>query len=245
METEKTSKNTRMIVLITTTLASFLWPFMVSAVNIALPKIGDEFHMDAIVMGWVPTSALLASAALLVPFGRLADIYGRRRVFVIGTLNLSLGCILSLLANSIPFFISSRVLQGMGSAMVFATAIAMLTPVYPPGERGRVLGVHAASVYLGLSLGPLLGGLITDHAGWRTIFAIGFALSFPIALVALWKLRSEWAEAKGERFDYVGSIIFAVSLITLIYGLTSLPDIFGVLHLIVGIIGIFIFAAWE
>lgn len=245
METEKTPNSIRIIVLITTTLVTFLVPFMVSAVNIALPEIGKEFNMNAIVLGWVATSYFLASASLLVPFGRLADIYGRRKVFTVGTIIFSLSSVLCVIANSTPFFIGSRVLQGVGGAMIVGTAIAMLTSVYPLGRRGRVLGINAAAAYLGLSLGPLLGGLLTDHAGWRSIFMAGFASSFLIALVVSLKLKSEWAEAKGESFDYGGSIIFAVSLIALIYGLASLPDILGVLLLVVGVIVILIFVAWE
>jgi EmrB/QacA subfamily drug resistance transporter len=245
MEIEKTSNNTKITVLIITTILAFVMPFMLSAVNIALPKIGDEFGMNAIILGWVVTSFMLASASLLVPFGRLADIYGRKKIFTLGTIIFSLGSIFCIFTTSIPLFIGSRVIQGIGCSMILGTSIAMLTSVYPPEKKGSVLGINAATVYLGISLGPFLGGLLTDHTGWRSIFIFGFILSFMTVVIVLWRLRDEWSGAKGERFDYAGSIIFAASLIALISGMSSLPDILGVLLLVGGIIGFFIFVAWE
>lgn len=245
MKTERTLGNTKLVVRVITILVSFMVPFMGSAVNIAVPKIGDQLHMNAVVLGWVGTSYFLASAALLVPFGRLADIYGRKKIFAAGTITFGLGSVLCIIANSTFFFIGARVVQGIGGAMILSNSIAMLTSVYPPGERGRVLGINSASVYLGLSLGPFLGGLLTDHIGWRSIFVVGFASSFLIALLVFWKLRSEWKEAGGESFDYGGSIIFTASLVALIYGMTSLPHVAGALVLAVGLVGMLAFVAWE
>lgn len=243
--TDRTLKSTRLTVLIVSCLAGFLAPFMVSAVNIALPGIGYDLSMSAVALGWVASSYFLSSASLLVPFGRLADMFGRKKLFAIGMTVFGMGSLLCSVASSTPFFIASRVLQGTGTSMALGTAIAMLTSVYPLGERGRVLGINAASNYIGLCLGPLLGGLLTDHAGWRSIFVFGFAASLLTVLVTMWKLRSDWAEAKGEGFDYGGAVLFAVFLVALIYGLTSLPDLLGVLLLAIAAVTIVIFAAWE
>jgi EmrB/QacA subfamily drug resistance transporter len=245
MQTEKISGITRILVLIITTFVAFLVPFMVSGVTIALPKIGDELGMDAITLGWVATSYFLASASLLVPFGRLADIYGRRKIFIPGMIIFSLGSLLCAIATSSLLLIGSRVVQGIGGSMIVVTSIAILTSVYPPGERGRALGINAAATYLGVSLGPLIGGFLTDQSGWRSIFLVGFISSFLMAVVVLWRFRSKWAETKRESFDHGGSLIFIVTLVALIYGLASLPDFLGVCLLAAGGIGIFVFVAWE
>jgi EmrB/QacA subfamily drug resistance transporter len=245
MQNEKMPGISRILVLIITTFVAFLVPFMVSGVNIALPKIGDELGMDAITLGWVATSYFLASASLLVPFGRLADIYGRRKIFIPGMIIFSLGSLLCAIATSSSLLIASRVVQGIGASMIVVTSMAILTSVYPPGGRGRALGINAAATYLGVSLGPLIGGLLTDQSGWRSIFLVGFISSLLIAVVVLWRFRSKWAETKRESFDYGGSLIFIAFLVALIYGLASLPDLLGIWLLALGGIGIFIFVAWE
>jgi MFS family permease len=212
---------------------------MASAVNIALPKIANELGMNAIILSWIVTAYILTSASLLLPFGRLADIYGRKKIFIWGAFTFCLGNLFCIFTTSIPLLIGSRVIQGIGLSMMLSTSIAMLSSFYPPEKRGGVLGINAATAYLGVSLGPFLGGVLTDHIGWRSIFICSFILALTTLIIVLWKLRDEWSEAKGERFDSAGSIIFAVSLIALIYGMSSLPDILGVVLVVAGIIGFF------
>lgn len=156
---------TKRAALFVAAFASFVTPFMSSSINIALPSIGQEFAMNAVLLSWVATSYLLAAAMFLVPFGRIADIYGRKRIFTYGMLLYTLACLLSAFATSGSLLISFRVLQGIGGAMVFGTGVAILTSVFPVGERGKALGINAAAVFLGLSLGPSLGGLLTEHFG--------------------------------------------------------------------------------
>ena len=166
-------------VLLVTTMASFVFPFMASAVNIALPSLGKEFSLDAVTLGWIATAYLLSSAALLVPFGRIADIYGRKRIFACGIGIFTFSSLLSGLANSATMLIAWRVLQGIGGAMLAGTAVALLTTVFPANERGKVLGTIVAAAYLGLSLGPVLGGVLTQHLGWRSIFLICLLYTSP------------------------------------------------------------------
>ncbi|MDH4291471.1 MAG: MFS transporter, partial [Dehalococcoidia bacterium] len=163
-------------VLLVATIASFIFPFMASTVIIALPSLGKELSLDAVMSGWVATAYLLSSAALLVPFGRIADIYGRKKIFTYGIGIFTFSSLLSGLANSATMLIAWRVLQGVGGAMLAGTAVALLTTVFPANERGKVLGIIVAAAYLGLSLGPVLGGVLTQHLGWRSIFFIGALL---------------------------------------------------------------------
>jgi EmrB/QacA subfamily drug resistance transporter len=226
-------------------LSSFLTPFMVSAINVALPSISDEFSMSAVLLTWVATSYLLAAAAFLVPFGRIADIRGRKGIFVAGMWVFLIASALCAVATSSYLLISFRVMQGIGAAMTFGTAIAILTSVYPPHQRGQALGLSTAMVYVGLSVGPFFGGLLTDHLSWRAIFVIGLPIAAAIIYLSYRKLLGEWGEACGERFDMTGSVVYAVSLTAVILGFSMIPDIFGVVLTIAGSAGVVIFVLLE
>jgi Arabinose efflux permease len=164
------TKTEKHIVLLIAILAGFLTPFDGSAVNIALPTIGTQFHMDAIALSWVATAYILASALFLVPFGKIADIYGRKKIFLCGLAVFGAASFVMTLVATEQQMIGVRVLQGIGAAMIFGTSVAILTAVYPPGERGKALGIYITSVYLGLTVGPFAGGILTDIFGWQTIF---------------------------------------------------------------------------
>ncbi len=235
----------RQAALLVTTVASFLTTFMGSAVAIALPAIGDELQMNAIMLGWVATAYLLSATMLLVPIGRIADIYGRKRIFTYGMFTYTVASILLALSTSSAMLISLRVFQGIGGAMIFSTAIAILTSAFPPKERGRVLGINAAVVYTGLSIGPFVGGLLTQYLGWRSIFWINAPLCLMIIALIFWKLRGEWAEAKGEKLDIAGSIIYSLMLLAIMYGFTLLPEIAGAGLILIGALGIVAFIKWE
>jgi hypothetical protein len=125
---------------------AFMTPFMGSSINIALPSIAEEFRNDAVLLSWIPASYLLATAVCLVPFGRLAVIYGRKRIFGFGVVAFGLSSLLCASSFSAPMLICFRVLQGVGGAMIFSTGVAILTSVFPPQERGKVLGFNVAAV---------------------------------------------------------------------------------------------------
>ena len=238
----RVSKSAAMAVV---TTASFVTPFMYSCLNIALPSIGDHFSMNAVVLGWVITANLLAAVVLLVPFGRLADIYGRKKIFTYGTVITIVSSVLLALSTSTASLILFQVLGGIGNAMTFGTAIAILTSVFQPAERGRMLGINVAAVYTGLSAGPYLGGLLTGYFGWRSIFWANAALELIILILILWKLNSEWAEAKGEKFDFTGSVIYGVAIVAIMYGLSELPAMWAIWVILGGVLAIFGFIKWE
>ncbi|MFA7217747.1 MAG: MFS transporter [Dehalococcoidales bacterium] len=238
----KTSKN---VILIVAVMTSFLTPFMGSSINIALPAIGSEFSMDAISLSWVVSAYLLASAVFLLPIGRVADIYGRKKILLLGIIIFTVFSFLLAIATSSALIIALRALQGLGSAMIFGTGVAILTSAFPARERGRALGINVASVYLGLSLGPFLGGILTESFGWRSIFLINVPLGLIVVFMILWKLKGEWAEAQGEKFDFTGSIIYGISLISFMYGLSILPDLSAVWFLAIGVLCLLAFIWWE
>ena len=218
-------------------LASFLTPFMVSSINIALPVIGNEFSLDAANLGWIATSYLLAAAMILMPAGRIADIVGRKKIYLIGLGLYSGTSFLCALAASSHTLILFRVLQGFGAGVMFATGLAIVTSVFPSEKRGMALGIVASATYLGLSLGPVVGGFLTHYLGWQSIFWSTAPLGLIAFTLVLLGLKGEWAEARGESFDLAGSITLAVSLPALIYGSSSLPSLPGILSLASGLIG--------
>ncbi|KAF5425560.1 MAG: MFS family permease/MFS family permease [Candidatus Methanomarinus sp.] len=237
--------NIKTSALIAATLASFLTPFMGSSVVIALKYIDTEFAVDAMLLSWIATSYLLAAAVFLVPFGRIADIYGRRKIFIYGIVIFTISSFFCAISPSIIVLIIFRILQGMGSAMIFGTSVAIVTSVFPVGERGRALGINVTAVYLGLTLGPFLGGFLTQHFGWRSIFLINVPLGIIVIFFTIWKMKGEWADAKGESFDLRGSIIYGIVLVSVMYGLSLLPNILGVWLIFFGIAWALLFIYWE
>jgi EmrB/QacA subfamily drug resistance transporter len=240
-----TSSDIRKCALIIATLTSFLPPFMASSINIALPAIGAEFSMDAILLGWIATSYLLSAAVFMVPFGKIADIYGMKKVFFLGLAVFTASSLIAFFAPTSTILIGSRILQGIGSAMIFGTGTAILVSVFPVQERGKILGINAASVYLGLSLGPFLGGLLTEYFGWRSLFLINVPLGLiPLAL-GMWKLKGEWAGAREDRFDLTGSAIYSLMLVAVMFGFSLLPAWQGAALVLVGVATFFLFIRWE
>jgi len=232
-------------VLFISALGSFLTPFMGSSVNVALPAIGGEFAMDAVSLSWVATSYLLTATMFLLPFGRAADIYGRRKIFTWGVVVYTVSSALSAASTSGWTLIAFRFAQGVGGAMIFGTAVAILTSVYSVGERGKALGINVSAVYLGLSLGPFLGGLLTQRFGWRSIFLVNVFLGTVTIIYTLRGLKGEWAEAKGERLDVVGSMIFGLALALVMYGFSLLPTEAGACLILTGLAGLLVFTIWE
>jgi EmrB/QacA subfamily drug resistance transporter len=227
------------------TLASFLTPFMGSSINVALPAIGRDFGLDAVTLSWVPTSFLLAAAVCLVPFGKGGDIHGRKRVFTWGLLVYAATSLLCALAPSASWLIGARVAQGVGGAMIFGTSVAILSSVIPAQRRGAALGVNVAAVYLGLSLGPFLGGLLTDRLGWRRIFELNAVLGLLTASIVVARLPGEWAAAKGARLDLAGSGLYALGLAAIMYGLSRLPTASGAELIVAGLGAMAAFVWWE
>jgi len=222
-----TDKELKRSVLTVTAFASFLTPFMGSSVNLALPSIGNEFGVNAVTLNWIVSSYMLSTSVLLLPAGRVGDILGRKKIFTAGLVIFTLTMILLTFTPNIKWLIGARVLQGLGSAMLFATNLAILTSVFPPGERGRAMGINVTAVYIGLSSGPFLGGLLTRYLGWRSIFAFLVPMGILSLILIRTKMKDEWAEAKGETFDWQGAVIYGFSLAALMFGFSKLPSAAG------------------
>jgi EmrB/QacA subfamily drug resistance transporter len=232
-------------VLIVATLSSFLTPFMASSVVVSLPSIAHDLSMKVITLSWVSTAYLLAAAAFCVPFGRASDIYGRKKIFTYGIILDNLASILGACATSSAMLIVARVLQGIGGAMIFTLGVTIVTSVFPPEKRGKALGIIIGAAYVGLSAGPPIGGFLTAYFGWRAIFLSNMIIGLVILTTTVWKLKPEWTGARGERFDYLGSVVYVASLALLMYGLSEIPRLFAFFLVASGALGVVLFALWE
>ncbi|MDF1560279.1 MAG: MFS transporter [Bacteroidales bacterium] len=219
-----TEKEFKRSVLTVTAFASFLTPFMGSAVNLALPSIGEEFGLNAVTLNWIVSSYMLTTSMLLLPAGRAGDILGRRKIFTAGMIVFTLSMILLTFTPGIRWLIGIRILQGVGGAMMFGTNMAILTSVFPPGERGRAMGINVTAVYAGLASGPFLGGLLTRYLGWRCIFAFLIPMGIISLILIRTRMKKEWADARGESFDWQGSVVYGLAMAALMYGFSKLPS---------------------
>jgi MFS family permease len=138
-----------------------------------------------------------------------------------------------------------RIIQGLGNAMVFATGIAILISVFPPQKRGKVLGINIAATYIGLSSGPILGGVLTELFTWRSVFWINVPLGLIIIVLVISRLKGDWAEAQGDKFDFTGACFYGASILGLMYGISLLPGLKGVGLTCLGIIFIGLFLYRE
>jgi len=226
-------------------IAAFLIPFMGSALNLALPDISESFSFKAVTLTWMAASYMISTAIFQIPFARLGDLVGRKRVYICGILGFSICMLLSGFAQSGAAIIVFRFLTGMCSAMMFGNNIAILSSLFPPQKRGWALGINTAVVYASLAAGPLLGGLITHYFGWRSIFFISGAIGFIAAGLARLFLTGEWTESKGEKFDYMGSAIYGIAITCVILGCTQLPKTHGFALILFGIVALLFFSYYE
>ncbi len=233
------------VALIITTLGAFLTPYMSSAVNIALPAIGNEFQIGAVSLSWIATAYLLAAAVFLVPFGRLADLYGRKKIYAYGMAVYTLAAVLLTVSSSDGELIAFRALEGLGAAMISGTGVAILTSVFPIQERGKALGINLAATYFGLSMGPFLGGFLTGNFGWRSVFLVNVPLGAMVVFLIAWMLKGEWSGARGEKFDMAGSALYGLAIIAVVYGISLLPSITGAWAILTGIVLIIAFTRLE
>ena len=223
------------------TLTSFMGPFMISAVNVALPSIQADLALDAVQLSWVATAYLVAVAVGLIPAGRIADIHGRKRVFTTGLVVYTLSALAAAFVTTGFALIALRAVQGLGVSLFTTTGMAILTSIFPPERRGRALGIYVAAVYVGLSVGPFVGGQLTHLFGWRSIFLVMGPLGAGSIAVTLLFLKGEWAEARGQRFDLGGTLVYAVSMIALACGASILPSVAGAVLLAASLLGFGLF----
>lgn len=233
--------NTQRSALTIAVLTSFLGPFLISGVNIALPAIEREFDLDAVALSWVVTAYLLSSAVFLLPIGKLADFRGQKTVFKGGIIIFTIVTALCGIAPNGQTLILLRVVQGLGAAMTMTTSAPILVSVFPTSERGKVLGINVAAVYLGLSMGPFIGGMLTQHFGWRSIFLFCVPLGIAATALVFFKLKTEMTSKIPGKIDHIGAIYYSAGLIAIVYSSSNLNKSFGWPLLLAGIVFLILF----
>jgi EmrB/QacA subfamily drug resistance transporter len=237
-------KNLKRDLLIVGILVSFLTPFVRSSINLALPSLAVEFDLSAVFLTWISTIYLLVNAILYIPFGRIGDIYGRKRIFQYGLIIFTVSSFISAFSTSGEMFLSIRIFQAIGNAMIFANLNAMISSAFPKNERGRAFGLTSMGVFVGLIIGPILGGAITEILGWRSLFYLDTAIGI-IAAYAITRFKHDWIDADGEKLDILGSFLLGISLITIIYGFSDFTNKYSLFLVIGGIITLTLFYLVE
>lgn len=245
--------NTKLVqrtTLLISMLTSFVFPFAGSSLNLAIPFIGEDFQAPATSLTWVISAMMLANISLSVPFGRFADIWGRRRVFTIGVILFGIATLLCAFATSFATLIVLRIFQGVGGAMFIATNMAILMEVFPAQQRGRVLGYSAMCTYIGLSLGPVVGGLLIHYFSWHAIFFATSSVAFFIFVIAmistskLLKVRNQATE--GSRVNPVSIALYMTAMLAFMYGFTVFgQSIYSYFILAAGLLLLLFFARHE
>ena len=222
-------------------LTSFMTTFMGSALNLSIPNMEADFQVGAALIGWVITAYTLAVAAFSVPFGKLADVVGRRKILINGLTIFWCFTICCYYAGNIWLLLIYRILQGIGAAMIFATNNPILISIYPPTERGRVLGMSTAAVYVGLSVGPVIGGFLNHHFDWHAVFMLTTILAM-VSLYLAYKnipiaLDAEQTASKGPKPDIAGNMLYIACIAMTLYGLSNLSTLsYGWAILLVGLL---------
>ena len=219
-------------------LNAFTTPLMLSAVNVALPAIAADLKLNAVMLSWVPMAYLMASAILVLVFGRIADLIGRKRVFLIGTTAVIATSLLAASATNGLFLIGARFLQGSSAAMLYATQVAIISSVFPAKQRGRAIGLTVSMIYLGLTCGPLIGGYCTELFGWRANFVLHIPLAIAVLLIGLLKVPTEWSAEQPCTLDISGAMCYGLAIILLCLGASTLPTLIGVMLLASGALGL-------
>lgn len=233
------------LVLFVAVVAAFCMSFAGSSVNVALPLIGDDYHLGGVALNWVVTSFLLASSILVMPLGKLGDLWGRQRVFLAGMVVYAVGSVASWAAPGVEVLLVARITTGVGAAMAAATSMAVLVAAYPASQRGRVLGLNVAMVYFGLSAGPALGGLWIEVWGWRSLFALHGGLAvIVVVLMVFWMKGNDREQSRGT-FDALGSLLFAGGMLLLLLGLSNLPGPLGLVLTAAGTVILVLFWVVE
>ncbi len=200
-------------------VGAFMTTLDTSVVNIILPVITRTFRSDVATVEWVVTIYLLVISSLLLMFGRLGDMRGHKSLYLIGFVIFITGSALCGAAPSAMMLIAFRTLQALGAAMLFANSPAILTHNFPARQRGQALGMHGMMTYLGLTVGPSLGGWLTDHFGWRSVFYI----NIPVGLLALWlssrAIPKDVPSEPSQKFDVLGASLFTAGLTALLLAL--------------------------
>ena len=206
----------RWFILSTVLIGATMSALDVSIVNVAMPTLKNDFNTTLAVIEWVAMAYMLALTIFLPLFGRLADIFGRSRMYNIGFVVFTIGSAFCGVANTASFLIGARVLQAVGAGLLQANSVALITQAFPPNERGRAIGIQGAVQAIAMSVGPFVGGLLITAVSWRAIFYVNVPIGIAGTIAALYILPAGESTTKREKIDYLGTVLFASGLAFLV-----------------------------
>ena len=209
------------VALLVTTIGSMMVAIDSTIVILGLPDMLQDLHSNLVRMTWVLMAYLLVSTVLLLTFGRMADMFGRVKMYNLGFIIFTIGSVACGFSLSDTMLIGSRVVQGLGGAMLSANAMAIITEVFPAKQRGQAMGINAITWGAGSVLGPVLGGIILAIGSWRWIFLVNLPIGIVATLLAYLLLHDIAPNPKGERFDIWGAVLFSVGLVALLLAITG------------------------
>src|SRR5947208_3475960 len=189
--------------------------------TVALPAIGHALDTTTTTLAWVFNAFLFTFAAPQIAAGRLADTFGRRRVVLLGLIAFIAGSIAAGTARSIGWLIAARALQGLGTALSFVASLAIVSNAFPPAQRGQAIGIWAAAGTIGQSLGPLVGGVLTEKLSWRWFFFVNVPLGIAAILLTLYVVEESRDESAPRRFDLRGFVMLTVGLVLVVLGVQT------------------------
>ncbi len=216
------------IALIAVCAGYFIAPLGMTAVNVAIPSLANDLQADAEKIGWLPTVYLLSNVAFMLPVGKLADNFGRKKMYVYGLILNLVAASMCAVASNIDFMLFWRFIQGLAGAMIFGTGIAIVSSIVPEHKRGSALGLVAACVYVGLTRAPAFGGYLTELLGWRAVFYFQVPLVLLLLVFIFAFFKGEWKHPERVKYDYKGTLLFTVFTFSLVYGLSKLPSLLGI-----------------
>ena len=202
-------------------LVSFVGPFLSTSINIAIPVMADQFDTTPDRMSWVVTLFLITTAAFLLPLGKVSDVHGRRRTYSASLIILALSSAAAAFVQTLPLLIGLRAFQGIALAGIYVSYMPLLLATTDESRHGHILGQAVALTYLGLSLGPVIGGALTEFIGWRCIFLLAAAL---LSYLFIRPVRQEWYENGAPFVNAVSSVLSASAILCTLYGLSSFSD---------------------
>ncbi|MDR3629513.1 MAG: MFS transporter [Desulfocapsaceae bacterium] len=233
-------------ILITVCIAQYLVPFMLTAVGVALPSVGRDLGASALQLGLVEQLYALSLAMSILSFGRLGDIVGHRRVFLSGLFLFTLLTFSLAFSRNIAMVMTLRFFQGLGAAMFLAGSLALVAAAYPAEQRAGKIGIVSACTYTGLSTGPVIGGYVTLHFGWRYVFLMAVPIGMAAIAVGVFRMREMGRNASGEGMDWKGSLMYALSVGLVMTGAARAGEaLLGLPVIAAGIGGLFLFIRME
>ena len=233
------------LILLICTVLSFFTVFAVNAVNIVIPTIASEFYMSNIVQNWVTIIFLLVVAVLSIPAGQISGKYGLKKVTIISIILFIVISIVNVCVTSQEQFLACRFILGIALSFINVTSMAMIVSAFPPQERGKAMGINITGVYVGLSLSPVLGGILNYNLGWRSVVLFGVPFLFVILALLLTRIDEEWISFENVSLDLKGSFTYAIGMVLFMYGFTILNTQLGIILTILGVIILVVFGLIE